>query len=119
MLFTETEIEKCTVCKGDLLVLEGGDIGRVAIWDYDFSMRIQNHIHRLRAYKEVSTKYFYYIFFIYKNSGLINGKGIDIKGLSSNALHSLNIPLPPLAEQHRIVKRLNELLPLCEKMKGE
>lgn len=36
MHFTENEIEKCTVRKGDLLVLEGGEIGRAAIWDFDF-----------------------------------------------------------------------------------
>ena len=108
MLFTESEIEKCTVCKGDLLVLEGGDIGRTAIWNYDFPMRIQNHIHRLRAYNELCIEYFYHIFFIYKHSGLINGKGIGIQGLSSNVLHLLIVPLPPLAEQERIVKRLNE-----------
>lgn len=46
MLFTEAELEKFTVQKGDLLVLEGGDCGRAAIWSYDFPMRIQNHIHR-------------------------------------------------------------------------
>ena len=119
MLFTENEIEKCTIQKGDLLVLEGGDVGRAAIWNYDFSMRIQNHIHRLRAYKQVNTEFFYYTFLLYKNSSLINGKGIGIQGLSSNVLNSLIIPLPPLTEQERIVERLNKLLPLCEAMKGE
>ena len=119
MLFTENEIKKCTIQKGDLLVLEGGDVGRAAIWNYDFPMRIQNHIHRLRAYKQVNTEFFYYTFLLYKNSSLINGKGIGIQGLSSNVLNSLIIPLPPLTEQERIVERLNKLLPLCEAMKGE
>ena len=35
MYFSESEIEKCTVIKGDLLVCEGGDIGRASIWSYD------------------------------------------------------------------------------------
>jgi len=117
MLFTDAEIEKCTVQKGDLLVLEGGDIGRAAIWNYDFPMRIQNHIHRLRPFNEICIEFFYYIFFLYKNAGLINGKGIGIQGLSSKVLHKLAVPLPPLAEQKRIVKRLEEILPLCEKLK--
>lgn len=117
MLFTDAEIEKCTVQKGDLLVLEGGDCGRAAIWNYDFPMRIQNHIHRLRPYAEVCIEYFYHIFYLYKNAGLINGKGIAIQGLSANALHSLIVPLPPLAEQKRIVAKLEELLPLCERLK--
>ena len=40
-------------------------------------------------------------------------------GLSSKVLHELTIPLPPLAEQKRIVAKLEELLPLCERLKSE
>ena len=58
MLFTESEVEKCTVRKGDLLVCEGGDIGRAAIWNNDYPMRIQNHIHRLRPYAPVEMYFF-------------------------------------------------------------
>jgi type I restriction enzyme S subunit len=50
MFFKESEIDKCTATKEDLLVCEGGDIGRTAIWNYDYDIRIQNHIHKLRAY---------------------------------------------------------------------
>ena len=114
MPFTDAEIEKCTIQKGDLLVCEGGDCGRAAIWSYDMPMRIQNHIHRLRPYGNVSIEYFYYIFYLYKNAGWIAGKGIGIQGLSSNALHSIIIPLPPLAEQQRIVAKLEEVLPLID-----
>ena len=103
MYFSEAEIQKCTATKGDLLVCEGGDIGRAAIWSYGTDIRIQNYIHRLRAYSEICVEYYYYIFFLYKHVGWIGGKGIGIQGLSSNALHSLLFPLPPLQEQHRIV----------------
>ena len=89
MVFTDSEVVKCTVKKGDLLVCEGGDIGRSAIWCFDYPMRIQNHIHRLRPYTTISVKFYYYIFFLYKQTGLIGGKGIGIQGLSSNALHKL------------------------------
>ena len=81
MLFTDSEVEKCTVTKGDLLVCEGGDIGRAAIWNYDYPMRIQNHIHRLRSYAPVEVYFFYYVFYLYKRAGLIGGKGIGIQGL--------------------------------------
>mgnify|MGYP002113332161 FL=1 len=106
MVFTDSEVVKCTVKKGDLLVCEGGDIGRSAIWCFDYPMRIQNHIHRLRPYTTISVKFYYYIFFLYKQTGLICGKGIGIQGLSSNALHKLLFPLPPLSEQYRIVEAI-------------
>ena len=111
MYFKDSEIVKCTVTKGDLLVCEGGDIGRTAIWDYPFDMRIQNHIHRLRPYVSISLKFYYYVFYYYKHSHRIGGKGIAIQGLSSNAIHQLLIPIPPLKEQGHIVKRLGELGP--------
>ena len=115
MPFTEAEIEKCTVKKNDLLVCEGGDFGRAAIWTNDKPMRIQNHIHRLRAYYAINIKFYYLIFLFYKNSGFISGKGIGIQGLSSNALHKLIVPLPPLLEQIRIVAKLEELMPFVDR----
>ena len=114
MYFSESEIEKCTVIKGDLLVCEGGDIGRASIWSYDYPMCIQNHIHRLRAYVPLCTRFFYYLFDLYKHIGWIGGKGIGIQGLSSNAIHSLLFPLPPLAEQHRIVEAIDKLQPYTD-----
>jgi len=115
MFFKESEIDKCTATKGDLLVCEGGDIGRAAIWNYDYDIRIQNHIHKLRAYVTVCTEYYYYLFFLYKGAGWIGGKGIGIQGLSSNALHNILFPLPPIAEQYRIVEKLKEIKPFTDK----
>ena len=115
MYFTENEIEKCQVSKGDLLVCEGGDIGRAAIWLKDYKICIQNHIHKLRSYVPLCTRFYYYVFFLYKYAGWIGGKGIGIQGLSSNALHSLLVPVPPIAAQERIVKRLETIKPLSDK----
>lgn len=115
MYFTDSEKEKCTIRKGDLLVCEGGDIGRATIWPFDYEICIQNHIHKLRPYGEVSVKFFYYLFYLYKYSGLIGGKGIGIQGLSSGAIHAILFPFPPLEEQKRIVNKLNEVLPIVDK----
>ena len=109
MPFEENEIERCMAVKGDLLVCEGGDIGRSCIWNYDFPIMLQNHIHKLRSYIPICTKFFYYIFNLYKLAGLIGGKGIGIQGFSSKALHNTLIPLPPLKEQYRIVAQIEKL----------
>ena len=62
MPFKESELDKCTVTKGDLLVCEGGDIGRSAIWNYDYDICIQNHIHRLRPKINLCVPFYYYTF---------------------------------------------------------
>ena len=115
MRFTDEEIEKCTAITGDLLVCEGGDIGRAAIWNYQYDIRIQNHIHKLRAYIPLCTKFFFWIFYFYKSAGLIGGKGIGIQGLSSRALDHILIPLPPLEEQYRIVAKIEEVTSIMSK----
>ena len=116
MPFTDSEVDKCTVQQGDLLVCEGGDIGRAAIWESATPMRIQNHIHRLRAYVPVCTRFFYHLFYLYKGAGWIGGKGIAIQGLSSNAIHNLLFPLPPLHEQERIVSAIDTALDIVQKL---
>lgn len=117
MPFTEAELERCTVRRGDLLVCEGGDCGRSAVWNYDEEVCIQNHVHRLRPYQDVNIYYFYYLFYLYKNTGRLRGRGVAIQGLSNEAIHKIIVPLAPLAEQKRIVAKLEEILPLCERLK--
>ena len=116
MPFTEVEKEKCRATKGDLLVCEGGDIGRAAIWPYDYDVMIQNHIHRLRPKTNLSVRFFYYIFLLYKQQGLIGGKGIAILGLSSRELDRMVVPVPPVEEQHRIVAGIKTLFTVLEEI---
>ena len=115
MYFTEEELGKCTATKGDLLVCEGGDIGRSAIWNYDYNIRIQNHIHKLRSYIPLCTRFFYYVMYLYKGIGYIGGKGVGIQGLSSGALHNILIPTPSINEQKRIISQIEAIMPIAVK----
>ena len=110
MLFKESELNKCQITKGDLLVCEGGDIGRAAIWNYDYDICIQNHLHRLRPkVNGLCVSFYYYVLYYLKINNMIGGKGIGLLGLSSNALHKLHVPFPSLNEQHRIVSKIEEI----------
>ncbi len=108
MHFKDAELDKCTVTKGDLLVCEGGDIGRAAIWNYDYNICIQNHIHRLRASRDVCQLLYLYILMLYKWTDQIQGQGIGLQGLSSGLLDKLEVPLPPFEEQNRIVTAIEQ-----------
>ena len=122
MYFSDSELDKCTAHRGDLLVCEGGDIGRAAIWNYDYTICIQNHLHRLRAYVPLYTKFFLYSLMDTKGKGLIKGKGIGLMSLSANDLHAIPTVLPPLAEQERIateIERWFNLIDIIEQGKAD
>ena len=118
MFFTNNELEKCTVTKGDLLVCEGGDVGRSAIWNYEYPICIQNHLHRLRSWLPVCTEYFFYSLMYNKFKNLIKGKGIGLMSLSSNDLHNIPINLPPVNEQKRIVAEINRWFDLFKSIEN-
>lgn len=115
-LFEESELSKYLLQKGDLLICEGGDVGRCAIWDRDEVMYYQNALHRVRFYGEIVPSFYLYVLHLYKGIGIINEycKGVTIKHLVQNALYAMPLPLPPVAEQKRIVAKIEELLPYID-----
>jgi len=116
MNFTEEEIKTCSATKGDLLVCEGGaGYGRSAIWNYDYDICLQNHVHRLRPYVNGICEYVYHFIYLLKESNNLSSVGTAMPGLSANRLKRLLLPFPPLSEQNRIVAKLGELLPQVEK----
>ena len=116
MNFTEEEIKTCSATKGDLLVCEGGaGYGRSAIWNKDYDICLQNHIHRLRPCIHGICEYVYHFIYLLKESNSLVSVGTAMPGLSANRLKGLLLPFPPLSEQKRIVAKLVELMPLVEK----
>ena len=110
--FTEIELAKYLLQKNDLLICEGGDIGRAAIWDINETMYYQNALHRVRFYGKIFPKFFLYILSLYKALGLLDkkSKGMTIKHFTKSALNSIVIPLPPLLEQKRIIEKIEQLM---------
>ncbi|WP_233550555.1 restriction endonuclease subunit S, partial [Bacteroides sp. OF04-15BH] len=116
MNFTEKEIKTSSATKGDLLVCEGGaGYGRSAIWNYDYDICLQNHIHRLRPLVDGTCEYVYYFIYLQKESNNLASVGTAMPGLSANRLKNLLIPLPPIVEQNRITNKLKEVFTVVEK----
>ena len=110
--FEADEQEKYTVRKGDLLVCEGGDTGRSAIWDRDETILYQNALHRLRFHESVSPKFVLFYLMYLKDIGEIDNKyskGVTIKHLVKKALLSIPLPIPPKSTQLSIVSELDKL----------
>ena len=117
--FSAIDMEKYLLRKGDLLICEGGDVGRSAVWDRDMEMYYQNALHCVRFFGSLNPYYFKYCLELYKHNRILENasKGMTIKHLVQGALYSIPFPLPPLDEQNRIVTKLEEILPLCERLK--
>jgi type I restriction enzyme S subunit len=112
MPFSESERLKYSIKPGDMLICEGGEAGRTAIWTEEYkSVCYQNALHRVRFYSNLNAFFYMYQMFLYKSAGYLEDyiKGETIKHFVLGKLQSLPIPLPPLAEQHRIVEKIEAL----------
>lgn len=120
--FEKSEMERYSVRKGDLLICEGGDIGRAAIWDKDEPMLYQNALHRVRFDGSVIPRFCLLYLRFLKDIGILDsrfGKGVTIKHLVKSSLLSIPIPVPSLPEQEKIVAELDCLSGVIEKKKQQ
>lgn len=114
MSIPEHELPTKLLRRGDLLVCEGGEIGRAAIWDGEFeTMSFQNHVHRLRPIgEEVDPRFYvYFLQSAFTQLGIFEGAGnkTTIPNLSRSRLAGLDVPQPPLSEQQAISEALSRV----------
>ena len=107
MRFEPDEIERYCVNKGDLLICEGGDVGRCCVWE-DKPFLYQNALHRVRFYSNCNPYFFMYVLMLLESKGYLKmiSNGVTIKHLTKSVLCSIQFPFPPLSEQHRIVEAI-------------
>ena len=120
--FEDEELDRYSVKKGDLLICEGGDIGRAAIWDKDETILYQNALHRVRFNGGIKPRFCLLYLMHLKNNGILDsqyGKGVTIKHLVKSSLLSIPIPIPSIEEQSRIVEELDLLSNIIEKKRQQ
>ncbi|MET8169997.1 restriction endonuclease subunit S [Streptomyces sp. NPDC005329] len=110
------DLSRFVVSKGDLVVCEGGEIGRCAIWNKDESIAFQKALHRVRPSRVMDNRYLRYYLEYAATSGKLSrfSTGSTIKHIPQQRLREVPIPVPPLAEQHRIVEAVEEQLSRLE-----
>jgi len=105
MDFTEKDRKEFELRKGDLLICEGGEVGRTAIWRGGMAdVYFQKALHRVRLNPSKSTPAYvqYYMWFMAKNGGFRDfTNSATIAHLTGVKLKALPFPMPPLDLQRR------------------
>ncbi len=113
MRVTDDELGNVSIKFGDLVVCEGGEPGRAAVWERtDETMVIQKALHRVRPFRGVVSHYLAYRLATDALSGSLEAyfTGSTIKHFTGQALRAYAFPLPPGSEQHRIVAEVERRL---------
>jgi type I restriction enzyme S subunit len=116
------ELEEYRLRPGDLLICEGGEPGRCAIWrDRDCEMYFQKALHRVRPREGILAEYLAICLQVDAQNGVLERAftGATIKHLTGRSLSEYSIPIPPLAEQKRIVARVTQLLSVVDRLEAQ
>ena len=120
------ELEKYRLHRGDVLLTEGGDwdkLGRSAIWDGQIQDCIhQNHIFRARPWN-IGLRSQWIVLFTNSSVGRqyfenASKKTTNLASINMTQLRNCPFPIPPVAEQDRILKKVNELMALCDELEA-
>lgn len=117
MRFEDDEDERYGIKYGDLIICEGGEPGRCAIWKEELpNMKIQKALHRVRVKEEMDYRYVYYWFLLAGKQGALKQyyTGATIMHMPEQKLKEVIIDKPPLDVQRKIANYLESFDHLIE-----
>lgn len=106
---------------GDLLfVTEGATMGFVGSLEFQFVFALAQRTIDLQPYLRACSRFFLFALMspMFQEAVLTNSTGTAVKGIKAARLKRIRVPLPPLAEQHRIVAKVDELMALCDQLES-
>ena len=112
----EKENQRTQAKAGDIFFTSVGSLGRSCVYNENINICFQRSVSVITT---LAYNYFLKYCFdspVIQNKVLKEATGTAQKGFYLNQLAAMAIPLPPLAEQHRIVEKLDQLLPLCDSL---
>ena len=109
MWFGVDEKKSLLLRRGDLLVSEGGDVGRSAIWDFDEEFYFQNSINRIRSIAGNDTRFLYFWMITIKNNGYVDVlcNKSTIAHFTAEKVAAVPLPIPSIHEQTQIARFLD------------
>jgi len=110
MRFEQHELDRFGLKYGDIVMCEGGEPGRCAIWQEQVpGMMIQKALHRIRPHKCLDPRYLFYNFLYKGKTGRFSPlfTGATIKHLPREKLALVEVEIPPMPTQERIAANLS------------
>jgi type I restriction enzyme S subunit len=118
------DLEKSGLQRGDVLFNNTNSqelVGKTCLVDQDYEYAFSNHLTRIRLQEVVSPEFFTGYFQLLLRQGFfaaLCNRWIGQAGINTTALKGIAFAYPPLAEQHRIVEKVDELMQLCDRLEA-
>lgn len=116
MPIEEKEVGKYSLRKGDLVICEGGEPGRCAVWESDDVIFYQKALHRVRFTDSSNPKFYMYYLWYAAQTGQLKSlfTGTGIKHLTGQSLVKVLVPTAERITQDSIVNEIETHLSVCD-----